>query len=64
MNQTVSFVNWFLYSILKALLQILQPVALMVLLIGTILWATGLERRTGKRLVIGALIIWFISLIF
>lgn len=63
-NNATQFVVWLLNLVLKALLTILQPIAVVVLIVGVILWFTGLERRTGKRLVIGGLIIWLISLIY
>jgi len=63
-NNATQFVVWTLNLLVKALLTILQPIAVVVLIIGVILWFTGLERRMGKRLVIGGLIIWLISLIY
>lgn len=63
-NNATQFVVWFLDLLVKALLSILQPIAVVALVIGIVLWLTGLERRLGRRLVIGGLIIWLISLIY
>ncbi|PSN89252.1 hypothetical protein B9Q03_08635 [Candidatus Marsarchaeota G2 archaeon OSP_D] len=63
-NNSTQFVVWTLNLVVKALFTILQPVALVVVVVGVLLWFTGLERRAGKRLVIGGLIIWLISLIY
>ncbi|MEM0119996.1 MAG: hypothetical protein QW514_00585 [Thermoprotei archaeon] len=63
-NNATQFVVWTLNLLVKALFTILQPVALVVVVVGVLLWFTGLERRVGKRLVIGGLIIWVISLVY
>jgi|GEM_PF-798924 hypothetical protein len=62
-NQLTSLTTWTVDLLLKALLTVMQPISIFVLLFGLILWFTGLERRLGKRMVVGALIIWFITLI-
>lgn len=63
-NNATQFIVWTLNLVVKALFTILQPIAIVAVVIGVILWFTGLERRAGKRLVIGGLIIWFISLLY
>jgi hypothetical protein len=62
-GQLTSLVSWTVDLFLKALLTVMQPISIFILLFGLILWFTGLERRLGKRMVVGALIIWFITLI-
>jgi hypothetical protein len=62
-NQVTSFITWTLGLLLKATISVLEPISIFMLLIGIVLWFSGLERRMGKRLVLGALIIWLVALV-
>ncbi|MEM3670316.1 MAG: hypothetical protein QW767_01035 [Thermoprotei archaeon] len=63
LSQTFTFANWTIGQLTRQILSLMQPLALLLFLVGLILWMTGLERRAGKRLMIGAAVIGFVSLL-
>ncbi|MCL5788287.1 MAG: hypothetical protein M1357_00535 [Candidatus Marsarchaeota archaeon] len=63
LNQAFSFASWTITQLTREILAIMQPVSVLVFLVGLILWMTGLERRAGKRLMIGAAVIGLVSII-